>query len=144
MALDLPTSERGVSYSFNEVHMTLRKALVGRRLAFGVADIWAAAGARMSATGRDGVQSVLDRDNDRLVRDLASVEVALMAKLPPQQGLEAAVAEELSGAPFPRDRASAISDQSWQAALDLAQLTYVPESEASRLGGAGAGTNDND
>lgn len=124
--------------------MTLRKALVGRQLAFGVADLWAAAGARLSAGGQDGVLAVLDRDNDRLVHDLASVEVALMAKLPPQQGLEAALAAELGGAPFPRDRASAISEQSWQAALDLAQLTYVPESEESRLGGAGAGTNDND
>ena len=54
------------------------------------------------------------------------------------------IRDSLSGTSYDRQRAQGITEQSWKAALDLAQNTYVPESDASRLGGAGAGTNDND
>ena len=137
-----------MNFSLNEVHMTLRKALCGRGLAFGVADDFGAVGARLSS-GRtnDGVGTVLRHDNDALIALLHRVETAL--SLNPTSAsfvepLEQTLAEHLRGTPFPRERACAISEQSWHQALELSQLTYVPETEASRLGGAGAGTNDND
>lgn len=37
-----------------------------------------------------------------------------------------------------------IPDEDWQVWLDLAAKTYVPETEASRIAGAGAGLTDND
>ena len=136
-----------MSFSLNEVHMTLRKALCGRSLAFGVADDFGAAGARLSSgSTADGIATVLALDNNALVQLLHSVETTLGTS--GDKGLEGAVeralAEQLQGRPFPRDRACAISAESWQQALDLSHLTYVPESEESRLAGAGAGTNDND
>ena len=136
-----------MSFSLNEVHMTLRKALCGRGLAFGVADDFGAVGARLSSgSTADGIAAVLALDNDALVQLLHRVETTLGTA--GDMGLEGAVewalAEQLQGRPFPRDRACAISAESWQQALDLSHLTYVPESEESRLAGAGAGTNDND
>ncbi len=137
-----------MNFSLNEVHMTLRKALCGRGLAFGVADDFGAVGARLSSgRANDGVGTVLRHDNDALIALLHRVETAL--SLNPTSAsfvepLEQTLAEHLGGTPFPRERACAISEQSWHQALELSQLTYVPETEASRLGGAGAGTNDND
>lgn len=136
-----------MSFSLNEVHMTLRKALCGRGLAFGVADDFGAVGARLSSGHeRDGVAAVLAFDNDALIALLHSVEAGREAAVTSSMTgrLEQALAEQLSGQPFPRDRACAISAESWQQAVTLSHLTYVPETEASRLGGAGAGTNDND
>ena len=136
-----------MSFSLNEVHMTLRKALCGRGLAFGVADDFGAVGARLSSgTTADGIKAVLAHNNDALLALLYRVETSLSAnedaKLASE--LERRLADQLRGQPFPRDRACAISAESWQQALDLSHLTYVPESEESRLAGAGAGTNDND
>ena len=137
-----------MNFSLNEVHMTLRKALCGRGLAFGVADDFGAVGARLSSgQANDGVGTVLRHDNDALIALLHRVETAL--SLNPTSAsfvepLEQTLAEHLRSTPFPRERACAISEQSWHQALELSQLTYVPETEASRLGGAGAGTNDND
>ena len=137
-----------MNFSLNEVHMTLRKALCGRGLAFGVADDFGAVGARLSSGRANvGVGTVLRHDNDALIALLHRVETAL--SLNPTSAsfvepLEQTLAEHLGGTPFPRERACAISEQSWHQALELSQLTYVPETEASRLGGAGAGTNDND
>ena len=136
-----------MNYSLNEVHMTLRKALCGRGLAFGAADDFGAVGARLSSgVERDGIAAVLALENDALIALLHRVETTLAEQMPNAlaAGLERTVAEQLQGHPFPRDRACAISAESWQQALDLSHLTYVPETEASRLGGAGAGTNDND
>ena len=137
-----------MNFSLNEVHMTLRKALCGRGLAFGVADDFGAVGARLSAgEASDGIAAVLKHDNAKLVALLHRVETALSRDATGRsflEPLEQSLAEHLLGAPFPRARACAISEQSWQQALKLSHLTYVPETEASRLGGAGAGTNDND
>ncbi|EBA10761.1 DUF3726 domain-containing protein [Roseobacter sp. CCS2] len=44
----------------------------------------------------------------------------------------------------PTCKAVAIPDADWQIWLDLAAKTYVPETAASRLAGAGAGLTDND
>jgi len=136
-----------VNFSLNEVHMTLRKALCGRGLGFGAADDWGAVGARLSAGGVDGIAVVLAQDNDALHRLLTEADARLASgKALDHDGadLQTALLAHLTGAPFDRRRAGGIAAQSWQAALDLAQNTYVPESDASRLGGAGAGTNDND
>ena len=136
-----------MSFSLNEVHMTLRKALCGRGLAFGVADDFGAVGARLSSGNTaDGIAAVLALDNNALVQLLHRVETTLgtAGDSGLEGALECALAEQLQGRPFPRDRACAISAKSWQQALDLSYLTYVPESEESRLAGAGAGTNDND
>lgn len=136
-----------MNFSLNEVHMTLRKALCGRGLDFGAADDWGAVGARLSAGGVDGIAVVLAQDNDALHRLLTEADARLASgKALDHEGadLQTALLAHLTGAPFDRQRAGGIAAQSWQAALDLAQNTYVPESDASRLGGAGAGTNDND
>jgi len=137
-----------MSFSLNEVHMTLRKALCGRGLAFGVADDFGAVGARLSSgSEQDGVAAILAHDNQSLIALLHRVETtmaSLSGDAPFDGPVERGLAEHLSGRPFPRARACAISEASWQQALDLSHLTYVPETEASRLGGAGAGTNDND
>ena len=136
-----------MSFSLNEVHMTLRKALCGRGLAFGVADDFGAVGARLSSgTTADGIATILALDNDALLDLLYRVETTLGASEGSQleSELELKLADQLQGQPFPRERACAISAESWKHALDLSHLTYVPESEESRLAGAGAGTNDND
>jgi len=136
-----------MSFSLNEVHMTLRKALCGRGLAFGVADEFGAVGARLSSgSSEDGVAAVLALTNDALIDLLHQVETSLSdaGAFEPARQIEIKLVEQLQGQPFPRDRACAISAESWQQALDLSRLTYVPESEESRLAGAGAGTNDND
>lgn len=136
-----------MNFSLNEVHMTLRKALCGRGLGFGAADDWGAVGARLSAGGVDGIAVVLAQDNDALHRLLTEADARLASgKALDHEGadLQTALLAHLTGAPFDRQRAGGIAAQSWQAALDLAQNTYVPESDTSRLGGAGAGTNDND
>ena len=136
-----------MNFSLNEVHMTLRKALCGRGLDFGAADDWGAVGARLSAGGVDGIAVVLAQDNDALHRLLTEADARLASgKALDHEGadLQTALLAHLTGAPFDRQRAGGIAAQSWQAALALAQNTYVPESDASRLGGAGAGTNDND
>ena len=136
-----------MNFSLNEVHMTLRKALCGRGLAFGAADDWGAVGARLSAGGVDGIAVVLAQDNAALYRLLTEADARLATgeAFNPEGGtLQATLLAHLSGTPFDRQRAQGIAAQSWQAALDLAQNTYVPESDTSRLGGAGAGTNDND
>jgi hypothetical protein len=44
----------------------------------------------------------------------------------------------------PACKAVTIPQTDWQIWLDFAARTYVPQSDASRLGGAGAGLNDND
>lgn len=44
----------------------------------------------------------------------------------------------------PQQRRAEIPDDQWQALNTFAALTYVPETETSRLGGAGAGLTDND
>lgn len=41
-------------------------------------------------------------------------------------------------------RVTSVSAQNWVRIKQLAAKTYVPESEASKLGGAGAGLTDND
>ncbi|MGB1156851.1 MAG: hypothetical protein ACPG42_08545 [Alphaproteobacteria bacterium] len=136
-----------MSFSLNEVHMTLRKALCGRGLAYGVADEFGAVGARLSSGETcDGVQAVLALNNDALIARLHHIEAALAGadQHALADPLDARLVEQLTGAPFPRARACAISEASWEQALALSHLTYVPESESSRLGGAGAGTNDND
>ena len=136
-----------MNFSLNEVHMTLRKALCGRGLAFGAADDWGAVGARLSADGADGVAMVLAQDNDALYRLLTEADARLATGEDfehEDRGLNTALLAHLNGTPYDRQRAQGITEQSWKAALDLAQNTYVPESDASRLGGAGAGTNDND
>lgn len=136
-----------MSFSLNEVHMTLRKALCGRGLAFGVADEFGAVGARLSSgSSEDGVAAVLALTNDALIDLLHQVETSLShtEAFKPARQIEIKLVEQLQGQPFPRERACAISPESWQQALDLSHLTYVPESEESRLAGAGAGTNDND
>ena len=136
-----------LSFSLNEVHMTLRKALCGRGLAFGAADDWGAVAARMSAAGIDGVALVLAQDNEALYRLLTEADARISRGLDPQEGasvLQVALHAHLIGASYDRQRAQAIATESWQAALTWAQNTYVPESDTSRLGGAGAGTNDND
>ena len=136
-----------MNFSLNEVHMTLRKALCGRGLAFGAADDWGAVGARLSADGLDGVAMVLAQDNGALYRLLTEADARLATGEGfehEDHGLHTALLAQLSGTSYDRQRAQGITQQSWKAALDLAQNTYVPESDASRLGGAGAGTNDND
>ena len=136
-----------MNFSLNEVHMTLRKALCGRALGFCAAADWGAGGARISAAGADGIALVLAQDNDALHRLLTEADARLASgKALDHEGadLQAALLAHLTRAPFDQQRAGGIAAQSWQAALDLAQNTYVPESDASRLGGAGAGTNDND
>ena len=137
-----------MNYSLNEVHMTLRKALCGRGLAFGAADDFGAVGARLSSGAAcDGIAAVLAFDNSALIALLHRVETTMAggsSHTALAAGIEQTLAAQLQGHPFPRDRACAISAESWQQALDLSHLTYVPETEASRLGGAGAGTNDND
>ncbi len=136
-----------MNFSLNEVHMTLRKALCGRGLTFGAADDWGAVGARLSADGADGVAMVLAQDNDALYRLLTEADTRLATGEGfehEDRDLRAALLAHLNGTTYDRRRAQGIAEQSWNAALDLAQNTYVPESDASRLGGAGAGTNDND
>lgn len=136
-----------MTFSMNEVHMTLRKALCGRGLAYGVADEFGAVGARLSAGDTcDGVGLVLEQENSALMTRLHRVETELASKSPHDLSdpFNDALIAQLTGQPFPRLRACAISEASWALALELSHLTYVPESESSRLGGAGAGTNDND
>ncbi len=62
-----------------------------------------------------------------------------------------AVVATTRGAPMPllaplrrKSGGVSISTQSWQYLAPFAQRTYVPQSETSRLTGAGAGLNDND
>ena len=90
-----------MNFSLNEVHMTLRKALCGRGLAFGVADDFGAVGARLSSgRANDGVGTVLRHDNDALIALLHRVETAL--SLNPTSAsfvepLEQTLAEHLGG-----------------------------------------------
>ena len=104
-----------MNFSLNEVHMTLRKALCGRGLAFGVVGDFVAVGAWLSSgRANDGVGTVLRHDNDALIALLHRVETAL--SLNPTSAsfvepLEQTLAEHLGGTPFPRERACAISEQ---------------------------------
>ena len=100
--------------SLNEVHMTLRKALCGRGLAFGAADDWGAVGARLSAGGVDGIAVVLAQDNDALHRLLTEADARLASgKALDHEGadLQTALLAHLTGAPFDRQRAGGIAAQ---------------------------------
>jgi len=50
----------------------------------------------------------------------------------------------LNQRPTPRKRITCIHPSNWQTIKAIAENTYVPESEASKHAGAGAGTSDND
>ena len=50
----------------------------------------------------------------------------------------------LNQRPPPRRRVTCIHPSNWQTIKAIAENTYVPESDASKLAGAGAGTSDND
>ena len=50
----------------------------------------------------------------------------------------------LNQSPTPRKRVTCIHPEHWKTIKTFAHITYVPESEESKLSGAGAGTSDND
>lgn len=100
------------------------------------------------AADRTGAVLVLDYDGVRITRgggetavDLAT-DSALTAQSAPSVTL--GPVDKITGAPLKRAYRGEIGQQATQTLLAFAQRTYAPETEQSRLAGAGAGLTDND
>lgn len=135
--------------SVNEIGGLVLKAARGAGLDLGLAEDLAAASAHLDEAGLDYLTGAI-RDRDRH-SDLQSLCFAIDARrcgqavdlpaavVPLADALMAACSDK-AAPPGPRN----VANDLWAVLDDLAQATFVPATEASRLVGAGAGLDDND
>lgn len=156
--------------SLNEIAGMIHKAARGAGLPLGHCDDLAAAGARLVAQGGDAAQitqalseetgvamsgpiaidAVLVKDDDVRMRDVSTPD--LMLAMVAARRVD--VTGKLDGddivlcpgtqARDPVTGPAVVPDKDWAIWADLAAKTFVPATEESRLGGAGAGLTDND
>ena len=108
--------------SQNEFESTLALALEANGLAQGLCKPAARVALLMAIDSRDPIPQALHWTDQDVVPLLSMLGKSLV----------------------PRQRVTTVSEASWKRVKSLASNTYVPESEASKLAGAGAGTHDSD
>ena len=118
-----------LNLSLNEVAATAKKAARGAGYSWGMAEEAAAAVRWLAACGTEA----LTTDGTRLGG----------TSLPERGDVDISFGGALETPRAPMSRATP-APEVWAALNAFAERTYAPASEASRLMGAGAGTNDND